>query len=330
MDLSGSAFAWAAAAAAAATAVLLFATTSGWLYYFLVGRHKLEPGKRCVVVTGCDSGFGLDMALDLTEKGFLVVALCYTKQGAARLKQQKQAGLVVVLGDVTKSSDIDQLLRATVALLKKHKTARLWAVVNNAGVAPMGQVAWVPEDTVRHCMDVNFFAVYNVVRAYLPLLKDSPGSRIINISSMAGLAGGPSFGPYCASKHALQGLTTCLREELRPWDVSVCNVNPAFMRTPMLGASIDQARRLFEAADESVRSQYDEAAVLADGNKVLLIAESPSLVVRLVVDRLIPSRAPLFNNYVGLQAGLLRLVLVLPKLWIEIGISLVAPRFRKA
>lgn len=134
--------------------------------------------------------------------------------------------------------------------------------------------------------------------------------------------------PHSASKHALQGLTVCLREELKPWRVHVCNVNPCFMATPMLPSSIDQARALFLAADKEVQRQYRSEVVLNDGNKVLAVAESPAKVVRHVCDVLLTARAPHFYNPIGVQAGVLRVLLLLPKAWIELAMSLFAPAFR--
>jgi hypothetical protein len=100
------------------------------------------------------------------------------------------------------------------------------------------------------------------------------------------------------------------------------------MATPMLPSSIDQARGLFLAADKEVQRQYRSEVVLNDGNKVLAVAESPAKVVRFVCDVLLTARAPHFYNPVGVQAGVLRLVLLLPKVWIEFAVSLFAPVFR--
>lgn len=100
------------------------------------------------------------------------------------------------------------------------------------------------------------------------------------------------------------------------------------MATPMLPSSIDQARALFLAADKEVQRQYRSEVVLNDGNKVLAVAESPAKVVRHVCDVLLTARAPHFYNPIGVQAGVLRVLLLLPKAWIELAMSLFAPAFR--
>lgn len=310
--------------------VIIFAgLLSGPLYYFRVGHFRLTPEECVVVVTGTDSGFGQGVAIRLAERGYLVVALCFTKKGATELKKYP-GHISVIQGDVTKESDVDNLVKLTLKVLKQNKNAALWAVINNAGCAPMGHVAWLPTETFRQVMEVNYFGCLSIIKKFMPFLKMSRNSRIINVSSMAGISGGPAFGAYSASKHALQGLTTCLREELKPWGVHVTNVNPCFMKTPMITNSIQQARELFESADLDVRMQYREEVVLADGAKVLWIAESPIKVVNHICDLLLSSRAPHFLNYVGVQAGILRFLLVLPKALIEMVTGALAPSFVNA
>ena len=75
--------------------------------------------------------------------------------------------------------------------------ARLWAVVNNAGVANSGNIDWIPSASCRKVMEVNFFALFEVTRAMLPLLKRTKDSRVINISSAAGFSASYQMGVYC-------------------------------------------------------------------------------------------------------------------------------------
>ena len=313
---------------AVALLLLLITTTSGRLFYLLRGHHTLEKDECIVIVTGCDSGFGLSSSILMAERGFCVVANCYTKAGAAALTMKKMSNLHALAGDVTKDDDVAKLLRFVEGLIKKNKKRKLWALVNNAGVAPMGHIAIIGIEEIRHAMNVNYFGVVMVTKAFIPLLKHSPESRVINVSSMAGLAAGPGFGAYSASKHALQGISAALREELRPFRIHVACVNPCFMRTPMISASVTQAKEIFDAAPEDVRRQYREDALVADGAVVNAIAEDPTKVVRFICDTLITARHPHFFNPVGIQAGVLRYLLLLPKAWIEFFSSLFAPTFK--
>ena len=110
----------------------------------------------------------------------------------------------VVKLDVTLDNDITALVAATEKVCIS-KDAKLWAVINNAGIGPAGCLDWTPLSLYRLCMEINYFAVVAVSKAFLPLLKRSPNSRIINLSSLAGFFGGCMLGPYSASKHAVEG-----------------------------------------------------------------------------------------------------------------------------
>jgi NAD(P)-dependent dehydrogenase (short-subunit alcohol dehydrogenase family) len=86
-----------------------------------------------VVITGCDSGFGLLIALKLSTLGFYVIATCLTDEGVAALKDKKLVNLFPVKCDVTLEADVSHLKLFTDNKLKETST-RLWAVINNAGV----------------------------------------------------------------------------------------------------------------------------------------------------------------------------------------------------
>ena len=106
----------------------------------------------------------------------------------------------------------------------------LWAIINNAGIASSGPLDWLSLDSYRGIMEVNFFGHVSVTKAMLPLLKQCGESRVINLSSVAGLTAGGNLSAYSTSKHAIEGLLKSLVAELRPWHIYVCNINPAFMR----------------------------------------------------------------------------------------------------
>lgn len=148
--------------------------------------------KRIVLITGCDSGFGALSAIELSSNGYRVVSTCLTEDGAERIKSN--VALAVVC-DVTNEKDISRLAFA-IAKLASEQNLYLWAVINNAGVAPIGYMDWISMESVRKAMDVNYFGMISVIKAMLPMLKKTKGSRIINISSSAGTSGGAALGAY--------------------------------------------------------------------------------------------------------------------------------------
>lgn len=105
-----------------------------------------------------------------------------------------------------------------------------WYYNDCTGIVDGGNLDWTAMSVWRRVLEVNFFAVVAISKAMLPFLKRSPGSRIVNVSSLAGITGAPGMGPYFASKHAVEGMAKCAREELSHWDIHMSNINPGFMR----------------------------------------------------------------------------------------------------
>ena len=97
---------------------------------------------------------------------------------------------------------------------KLGSKCKLWGLVNNAGIMKRSYAEWLKLSVFRQVMEVNFFGHVAVTKAFLPLLRRCPGSRIVNISSILGLAGTACASPYVASKFALEGFTQCLLAEL--------------------------------------------------------------------------------------------------------------------
>ncbi len=194
-----------------------------------------DPQNHIILITGCDSGFGLMTVYRLLQKGYFVVALCLTEQGVSELQEYAKTNgfndhCVVLRCDVTKEEDVKKVYEKVEGLLKSNDSLKFWALVNNAGIAISGFADWLSTEAYHKTFDVNFFAIVNLTKVFLQQLKRFKNSRIINISSLAGISGSPNFSAYSASKHALEGFAKCLRLELMPWNIYVANINPGYMR----------------------------------------------------------------------------------------------------
>lgn len=193
---------------------------------FKGGKSKVVPANNVVVITGCDSGFGEMTAIKLSKMGFHVVAACLTTKGVAKMKN---VAALTIQCDITKEKDVEELTAATTKYIES-KGLRLWGLVNNAGIAVGRCLDWMTMDLYRKVMDVNFFGHVHVTKCFLPLLKHSKNSRIVNLSSMAGLNGMGGLSAYCASKFAMEAFMKSLRDEMRAWNIHVSNINPGFMK----------------------------------------------------------------------------------------------------
>jgi NAD(P)-dependent dehydrogenase (short-subunit alcohol dehydrogenase family) len=147
-------------------------------------------------------------------------------------------------------------------------------------------------------MDVNYFGTVRMIKSALPLLKQSKESRIVNVSSLAGLTSMMYMGAYCASKHAVEGMTKALRSELRPWNIHVCNVNPGFARTPMIAAGKLSAKDAFSKASREIQYQYNDS----DMDSIAALVESNAIEPALVVSKILScvyAPCPALNNIVN-------------------------------
>uniref|UniRef100_A0A672QE42 Estradiol 17-beta-dehydrogenase 2-like n=1 Tax=Sinocyclocheilus grahami TaxID=75366 RepID=A0A672QE42_SINGR len=185
-----------------------------------------------VLVSGCDSGFGHDLARFLDSAGMRVFAglLDELSPGALKLKKDASPNLTVLQLDITNSICIQ-----TSALMLFFMThllwTGLWALVNNAGVLGYmcdGEI--LPIKMYKKCLDVNFIGSVEITQAFLPLIRQSKG-RLISISSMAGEVPLPGFAGYGASKAALISFNGAIRQELSRWGVKVIIIQPGAFKT---------------------------------------------------------------------------------------------------
>ena len=176
---------------------------------------------KVVLITGCSTGIGRDLAQRLTQAGYTVVA---TARNVETLNDA-QAALKLPL-DVTQP---DSVFNAVAQILKQF--GRIDVLVNNAGYALRGAMEEVSDEQVQRMFDVNVFGVLRMIRAVAPHMRQQGAGRIINISSIAGKLSTPANGTYSATKFALEALSDALRLELAPFRIQVVLVEPGAIKT---------------------------------------------------------------------------------------------------
>lgn len=183
-----------------------------------------------VVVTGASTGIGAATARELARKGFHVLAGVRRDCDADEIRG---SGVEPVILDVTNPGHIR-------ALVTRLNGAPLRALVNNAGIQANVPIEAFAIDEWRKMFEVNLFGQIAVIQALLPNLLDSQG-RVINISSVGGRVAMATYGPYAATKFALEAVSDSLRRELAASGVQVIVVEPGAVRTEMLGRAIATA-----------------------------------------------------------------------------------------
>ena len=127
-------------------------------------------------------------------------------------------------------------------------------LVNNAGYGLVGAVEESSLAEVRHQFEVNVFGPIAAINAVLPFFRARRAGRIINITSVSGLAAWAGTGVYCASKHALEGLGLTLAQEVEPLGIKVTNVEPGGMRTDYAGRSLVVAASKIDDYEDTARN----------------------------------------------------------------------------
>ncbi|WP_027780788.1 MULTISPECIES: SDR family oxidoreductase [Burkholderia] len=171
-----------------------------------------------ILITGAGSGFGLEVALRLAERGHDVTAgvraaaeIDVVTSAAAR----RGATLRVVKLDVTSAYDRARAADVEVDVL-----------VNNAGVGEAGALVDLPIEIVRELFDVNVLGPLELTQQIARGMLARRHGKIVFVSSIAGLITGPFTGAYCASKHAVESIAEAMHAELAPHGIRVAVVNP--------------------------------------------------------------------------------------------------------
>uniref|UniRef100_A0A914WH44 Uncharacterized protein n=1 Tax=Plectus sambesii TaxID=2011161 RepID=A0A914WH44_9BILA len=174
---------------------------------FVIGDLQNKP----VFITGCDSGFGRQLALKLASNGIPVFAGCLTEKGEDSLRKDSQGlqgKLQTVALDVTNDESV---VKAAETVKNSLKGKDLWAVVNNAGIFSIyGPDDWCTIDEYRRSIDVNLLGVIRVSQAFKPFVKKSKG-RIVTVSSVAGRYTSACTGPYSTAKYAVESYMDAIR-----------------------------------------------------------------------------------------------------------------------
>ncbi len=104
-------------------------------------------------------------------------------------------------------------------------------LVNNAGIGQTGPLAEMPVDLIREVMETNTFSTLEFSQPFIQKMVKKGKGKVIFLSSIAGLTTSAFLGPYNASKHALEAIAQCLRDELKPFGVTVATINPGPFKT---------------------------------------------------------------------------------------------------
>lgn len=254
---------------------------------------------RTALITGAAGGIGRALAKALLARGVHLALVDLDAAGLDSLRtelvparQQRVTCHVVDVADRGAVHALPSRVRAA------HEGLDL--LINNAGVALGGTFEEVTEEDFEWLLSINLIGLTRMTRVFLPMLRERPGARIVNLSSVFGMIAPPGQTAYSASKYAVRGFSDALRHELQGSGVGVTCVHPGGVAT-----SIATSARLPRHLDaEAARRQAREFAKLlrmppADAAAIILTGierDRARIIVgadarfAILVERLLPVR----------------------------------------
>jgi short-subunit dehydrogenase len=195
---------------------------------------------KTIMITGAGSGLGKGTALGLAEKGHKIIAAVQTWEQITRLLSEIKGAkfeknIEVIKLDLLDMMDCEKAWEYDIDIL-----------VNNAGMGQTGPVAEIPVGLIREVMETNVFSTLEFSQPIIRKMVEKKKGKIVFVSSIAGLTTTQYLGAYNASKHALEAIAQCLRDELKPLGVTVATINPGPFETGFNDRMYDSYEQWFD------------------------------------------------------------------------------------
>jgi short-subunit dehydrogenase len=251
---------------------------------------------RVAVITGAGSGIGRATALCLARRGCDLALADLDETGLEQTLAQAAAVGVRVSGHRLDVANRDAVTALPAVVMKAQ--GRVDLLVNNAGVALAGNFDLVSEADFEWLMEINFYGVVRMTRAFLPALRTSDDACIVNVSSVFGLISPPGQSAYSASKFAVRGFSNALRHELAGTRVGVSVVHPGGVATAIArnarvaqGLPADEMRDRLVLAEKVLRMPPKKAAEIivrgVEKRRARILVGRDALIISLL-ERLAP------------------------------------------
>lgn len=216
---------------------------------------------KTAVITGAGSGLGQALALQFNQAGSHLALCDLNMKGLEEthsLLSNQTLKTTLHLVDV---SSREQMQKFAGEVIAQHGQVDI--LINNAGISLSPKFFDdISEEQFEKVININLWGVYHGVRTFLPHLRTRPEAAIVNMSSLAGLVGLPTYSAYAMSKFAVRALSESLQSELSKTNISVLVVFPGGVKTNIIMNAPD----LKEDEREAAHSNFSKAAMLtADG-----------------------------------------------------------------
>ncbi|XP_075402716.1 retinol dehydrogenase 8 [Tenrec ecaudatus] len=249
---------------------------------------------RTVLISGCSSGLGLELAVQLAldpRRRYQVVATMRDlgKKGMLEDAAGETLGKTLTVAQLDVCSD-----ESVAQCLSSIQGGQVDVLVNNAGVGLVGPLEGLSIADMKNVFETNFFGAVRLVKAVLPGMKRRRQGHIVVVSSVMGLQGVMFNDIYAASKFALEGFCESLAIQLLQFNIFISLVEPGPVATDFEGKLLEQvARADFPGTDADTLSYFQDLYLPASQELFRSVGQSPQVVVKAIVKVIGASRPPL-------------------------------------
>lgn len=251
-----------------------------------LGGTSVNPIKelRTIIVTGASSGIGAHCARALKADGWRVFATARKPEDIVALEAD---GIEALYLDYCDAASIEAL----VAAVLERTGGTLDALFNNGAYAQAGAVEDLPMAALRDQFEANFFGWHDLTRRIVPVMRRQGHGRIVHCSSILGLTPVKYRGAYAASKHALEGLMLCMRQELGGSGIHVSMIEPGPVKSKIASNGLPWFVRYIDHENSVHHEAYQaQLARLSAGGSTSRLKPGPEAVYAVLRHALLSPR----------------------------------------
>jgi short-subunit dehydrogenase len=248
---------------------------------------------KVALITGASSGMGEATAVHLKNAGYIVYA------GARRLERMKpleEKGIHIFKMDVSEDAS---MVQAVEMIIKEH--GKIDILVNNAGYGSYGALEDVPISEGKYQFEVNLFGMARLIQLVLPYMRKNRYGKIVNISSIGGKIHEPFGAWYHATKYAVEGLSDCLRLEVKDFGIDVIVIEPGGVKTEW---GTIMAEKLIKSSGDTVYSNLFNGYIKSFkdvAEQPAAMGAEPDLIAK-TIEKSIKAKSPKTRYAVGFGA----------------------------
>lgn len=206
--------------------------------------------KKSILITGCSSGIGYDAAHTLQKRGWQVFATCRQEKDCERLRAEGLESFTLDYAD-------EASIKAAVAQVLERTGGTLDALYNNGAYALPSALEDLPRDAMRAIFETNVFGYLDLTNQIIPVMRAQGHGRIINCSSVLGLAALRFRGAYVSTKFALEGMTDVLRLEMHDEPIDVILIEPGPITSKIRSNAQPHFEKWIDWQASAVRKTYE-------------------------------------------------------------------------